>query len=158
MFDILRDFINGLSEGESRSKSPRDNADVAAVALFFSVIGADGEVTSAERAMLRDLVAQGYADSDADIRDLLREAEAADRDSVDLYSFTSVLNRKLEPEEKIHFIELLWELAYADGERHELEDHVVWRIADLMGVDGRDRVFARQRVAERRGITGETDA
>ena len=157
MFDILRDFINGLSDEGGRRKSPRDNPDVAAVALFFSVIGADGEVTKEERALLRDLVAKDYSDSEAELKALLAEAEAADRESVDLYSFTSVLNWKLTPEEKIHFIELLWELAYADGVRHELEDHVVWRVADLMGVDTRDRVFARQRVAERRGITGETD-
>jgi uncharacterized tellurite resistance protein B-like protein len=157
MFDILRDFINGLSDEGGRRKAPRENPDVAAVALFFSVIGADGEVTAQERAMLRDLVSKDYADSERELRELLEEAEAADRDSVDLYSFTSVLNWKLDPEQKIHFIELLWELAYADGVRHELEDHVVWRIADLMGVDGRDRVFARQRVAERRGITGEAD-
>jgi uncharacterized tellurite resistance protein B-like protein len=158
MFDILRDFINGLSDEGGRHKSPRDNPDVAAVALFFSVIGADGEVTAAERAMLRDLVAKDYSDSEAELKELLSEAEAADRDSVDLYAFTSVLNWKLTPEEKVRFIELLWELAYADGVRHELEDHVVWRIADLMGVDSRDRVFARQRVAERRGITGENEA
>lgn len=157
MFDILRDFINGLSDEGGRRKAPRENPDVATVALFFSVIGADGEVTAQERAMLRDLVSKDYADSERELRELLEEAEAADRDSVDLYSFTSVLNWKLDPEQKIHFIELLWELAYADGVRHELEDHVVWRIADLMGVDGRDRVFARQRVAERRGITGEAD-
>ena len=158
MFDTLREFIKGLREDDGRGRPVRENPDVAAVALFFNVIAADGEVTKAEQAMLRDLVAKDYASSPSDIDDLLKKGELADSESVDLYSFTSVLNRKLDPDEKVHFIELLWELAYADGVRHELEEHIVWRIADLMGVDGRDRVLARQKVATRRGMTPEGES
>jgi len=158
MFDTLREFIKGLREDSAHNRPMRENPDVAAVALFFNVIAADGEITKAERTTLRDLVANVYADSPSDIDDLIREAEAADSESVDLYSFTSILNRKLDPDEKIHFIELLWRLAYADGVRHELEDHIVWRIADLMGVDGRDRIFARQRAAKQSGVEPDGDS
>ena len=38
----------------------------------------------------------------------------------------------------------MWEIVYADGELHELEDNVVWRVAELIGVDRRDRVEARR--------------
>ncbi|MNL86338.1 Tellurite resistance protein TerB [compost metagenome] len=44
---------------------------------------------------------------------------------------------------------MLWEIVYADGERSEMEDHVIWRIADLLGVSGRDRVLKRREVAAR---------
>ncbi len=30
-----------------------------------------------------------------------------------------------------------------------MEDHVIWRIADLLGVSARDRVTERQKVAAR---------
>ncbi|MBW3096788.1 TerB family tellurite resistance protein [Pseudohoeflea coraliihabitans] len=150
MFDAIRDFLARLGDGDEGRRPARESPELAAVALFFSVINADGEVTAAERSMLRQLVARDYAESDPEAAQLLRQAEEAELESVDLYGFTRVLNRRLSPDEKTHFIELLWELAYADGVRHELEDHVVWRIADLMGVDGRDRVSARQRVATRR--------
>ena len=85
-------------------------------------------------------------------RELIALADEERVRAVDLYQFTSILNRSLEPEAKVHFIELLWNLAYADGYRHELEDHVVWRIADLMGVSNRDRVLARQRALAAAGI------
>jgi uncharacterized tellurite resistance protein B-like protein len=49
----------------------------------------------------------------------------------------------------VHFIELLWEIVYADGENHELEDNLVWRVSELLGVDGRDRVLLRQAVQAR---------
>ena len=51
-----------------------------------------------------------------------RPAKRADQEAVDLYAFTSVLKRHLDAEARIEFIGLMWEIVYADGELHELED------------------------------------
>ena len=151
MLDQIRTFLSGLRDSNQDEPDPR-NPDVAAVALFFHVIGADGVVDEVESEKLRSLIAQEYDLDAAGMRRLIEAGRQADREAVDLYQFTSVLNRSLEPDRKVHFIELLWNLAYADGYRHELEDHVVWRIADLMGVSSRDRVLARQRALSAAGI------
>jgi len=37
-------------------------------------------------------------------------------------------------------------MVFADGVLHELEDNVVWRIAELLAVDSRNRVLLKQRV------------
>ena len=63
--------------------------------------------------------------------------------------------RSLSGEERLKFIELLWEIVYSDGENHELEDNLVWRVAELLGVDGRDRVLLRQAVQARVDDDGE---
>ena len=47
-------------------------------------------------------------------------------------------------------VEILWDMAYADGELDEIEENVVWRIAELLGVSGRDRMELKRR-AERAG-------
>ncbi|MEM5470745.1 TerB family tellurite resistance protein [Hoeflea sp. AS60] len=151
MLDQIRAFLGGLRDDKQKMPDA-SNPDVAAVALFFHVIGADGVVDAVESAKLRELIAQEYDRSGAEMRQLIEAGEQADREAVDLYQFTSILNRALEAEAKVHFIELLWNLAYADGYRHELEDHVVWRIADLMGVSSRDRVLARQRALAAAGL------
>ncbi|MOA56500.1 Tellurite resistance protein TerB [compost metagenome] len=59
------------------------------------------------------------------------------------------MKRNLSEEQRIELIGMLWEVVYADGERSEMEDHVIWRIADLLGVSGRDRVLKRREVAAR---------
>ncbi|MDF1608219.1 TerB family tellurite resistance protein [Hoeflea sp. YIM 152468] len=151
MLDQLRTFLRDL-RGDAEAAPDAGNADVAAVALFFHVIGADGVIDREETEMLRSVIAEEYGVNGAEMQRLVEAGEKADREAVDLYAFTSVLNRSLEPEAKTHFIELLWNLAYADGHRHELEDHVVWRIADLMGVSGRERVLARQRALASAGL------
>jgi uncharacterized tellurite resistance protein B-like protein len=157
MLEQIRAFVSSLKGGDKPSGPDGSDPDVAAVALFYHVIGADGVVDEAEAEALRTMIAEEYADSGTSAQALLQAGEAADRESVDLYAFTSVLNRSLDPEGKVHFIELLWRLAYADGHRHELEDHVVWRISDLMGVSSRERVLARQRALKNAGFEGWED-
>jgi hypothetical protein len=39
-----------------------------------------------------------------------------------------------------------------------MEDHVIWRIADLLGVSGRDRIIKRQEVAAKFKIAEEVTA
>src|ERR1700730_6840619 len=43
-------------------------------------------------------------------------------------------------------VEMLWDIAFADGLVDEFEENTIWRIAELLGVSARDRVL-RQRVA-----------
>ncbi|MCY0148988.1 TerB family tellurite resistance protein [Hoeflea sp. G2-23] len=157
MLEQIRAFLSGLRGDDKTSGPDTSDSDVAAAALFFHVIGADGVVDPAEARALKDMISEEYADSEASKKALIEAGAQAERESVDLYAFTSVLNRSLEPDAKVHFIELLWRLAYADGYRHELEDHVVWRIADLMGVSSRERVLARQRALKDAGISEEGD-
>ncbi len=61
----------------------------------------------------------------------------------------------MPPEERVGILELLWEVVYADGERHELEDNLVWRIAELTGVDSRERIELRRAAALAAGLSGD---
>jgi uncharacterized tellurite resistance protein B-like protein len=39
-------------------------------------------------------------------------------------------------------------VVFADKQNHELEDNMVWRIAELIGVSGRDRTILRNQVGK----------
>ncbi len=60
--------------------------------------------------------------------------------------FAMLAERNLDEAARIDFIRLMWEVCYADGELHELEDNTLWRVAELIGVDSRERIAARQNV------------
>lgn len=159
MFDRFQTFLRSVvKDGGKRQEWTRDDPRVAMAALFFHVVEADGVVSDQESQMVRDLLAEEYGLKGSELTALVDAGQQADDEAVDLYGFTSVLKRALDAEQKIGFVELLWELVYADGVRHELEDNIVWRIAELLGVSGRDRVLMRQRVAERVGADSRADA
>jgi Tellurite resistance protein TerB len=47
---------------------------------------------------------------------------------------------------------MMWEVVYADGRVNELEDNIIWRVADLLGVTTRQRVQLRQQIAPDRAV------
>ncbi len=153
MFDGVIRFFQELPGGRAKPE-PRDGDDprVAAAALMFHVMDADGVRASTEREQLEKMLTETYALSGEDLTALVKAGDAANREAIDLYAFTRVLKRHLDIAARSNFIRLLWEIVYADGERHELEDNVVWRVAELIGVERAERVALRRSVAAAAGL------
>ena len=151
LIDRLHQFFESLAQDDTPSvKTDKNDPQVAATALFHHLIEADGETAESETQRLKEILSSEFDISVDEAVALYQAGQAADKDAVDLYSFTSVLKVKLDEEQKVDLVEILWDLAYADGHRHELEDHVIWRISDLLGVSARERVLARQRIEAER--------
>ena len=147
MFDRIIAFLKELPAGEAGKGKPGGSSDprVAAAALMYHVMDADGVRHDAEWERMKEALAEAYGLTGEALDRLVAAGGEADGAAVDLYTFTSVLKRHLDAEARIEFIGLLWEVVFADGELHELEDHTLWRIAELIGVERRDRIHARQK-------------
>ena len=157
MFESLRNFVAEFVEGD---KHPSEFADndyrLAAVALLVHAAGIDGDVSQRERDKLHAVVKRRFNLDDRLADELIDKATAAEHEAVDLYHFTKLLTRVLDEEGRAKIIEMMWEIVYADGERDELEDNLLWRAADLMGVSPRERIELRQRISrESNEETGE---
>ena len=152
MFKSIRDAIQGLKGGAKQEEAYQaDDHRVAAAALAFHAIAVDGVVDDNEKAKLRDVLKQRFELDDQETEALIEEACRRDMEAVDLYGFTSVLKRNLDAEGRLHVVDMLWQIVYADGQVHEFEDNLVWRVAELLGVSARDRVLLRKQVQGREG-------
>jgi uncharacterized tellurite resistance protein B-like protein len=146
MFDRIVAFLKDLPSGDTgRDKPGADDPRIAAAALMYHVMDADGVRQDAEWERMKEILAESYDLSGEALDRLVIAGGKADEEAVDLYTFTSVLKRHLDAEQRVEFIGLMWEIVFADGELHELEDNTIWRIAELIGVDRRDRVLERQK-------------
>ncbi len=149
MLDYVRSFVARLLDPAGLIPFDSDGPQVAAVALMCHVLAADGLVEDEEKAALRQIVAQRFA-LDEDATDaLIAAATESDQQAIDLYGFTSVLKQNLRREDRLSLISALWELVYADGGVHELEDNIVWRVAELLGIDQRERLLLKQSISKR---------
>jgi uncharacterized tellurite resistance protein B-like protein len=152
----LTEFFERLTQNEARSENLREEEmRLAAAALLVHAAVIDGEVAAEERRKLKTLLQERFALGDEETRMLMREAEAREQEAVDLYRFTSVLCSGLDQEGRQRIIEMLWEMAMADGVVHEFESNLVWRAAELLGVSTRDRVRLRKIVESRVGLLPE---
>ena len=156
MFDRILAFLKDLPSGETRRPSGSDDPRVAAAALMYHVMDADGVRHDSEWERMKEILAESYGLTGEALDRLIRAGGEADDEAVDLYAFTSVLKRHLDEKARIEFVGLMWEIVFADGELHELEDHTLWRIAELIGVERRDRILQRQKAqAQMPGSTGK---
>ena len=159
MFDRVLAFLKQLPGGESEGERlpPTNDPRVAAAALMYHVMDADGVRHDDEWERMKELLSESYGVTGEALDRLVAAGGEADEDAVDLYTFTSVLKRHLDAEARIEFIGIMWVIVFADGELHELEDHTLWRIAELIGVDRRDRILARQKAqGQAPGATGKS--
>ncbi len=153
MFDIFKSFISDFVEGDRHPSQFADNDyRLAAAALLVHDAAIDGEMTPSERDKLHTVLKQRFALDDAATAELIDKATAAEHEAVDLYHFTHLLNRVLDEDGRARIIEMMWEIVYADGRRDELEDNLLWRAADLLGVSQRERIELRRRIG---GAAGE---
>jgi uncharacterized tellurite resistance protein B-like protein len=148
MLDQLRDFIRRLGDGEDRQRFSEDDARLALAALLVHCMTVDGAVSDVERGKLEDVLSRNFGLSGPDLDQLIDEATAAEHEAVDLYRFTSVLKRRMSEDERVRVVENLWEVVFADGQSHEFEENLVWRVAELLGVPRRDRIARKLAVAE----------
>ncbi len=147
MFEAFKSFISDIVEGDKRQSQFADNDyRLAAAALLVHAATIDGEMTQSERDKLEAVLKQRFALDDAATAELIDKATAAEHEAVDLYHFTHLLNRVLDEAGRARVIEMMWEIVYADGRRDELEDNLLWRAADLLGVSPRERIELRQRI------------
>ncbi|MBI1622093.1 tellurite resistance TerB family protein [Aquamicrobium zhengzhouense] len=157
MLERFKTFLANLNPAAGDRKPGSDDPRVAAAALMILVADADGSHVEEERVQLRSALAEAFDLSGRQLDQLLTAGEKASREAIDYYQFTSVLNRTLEQPQKTELVRLLWETVYADGELHELEDNVVWRVAELIGVEQRERILLRRQARDAAGIRGEQD-
>ena len=149
MLDAIRRFLTDFGDSPAGAPASEDELQLAAAALLFHVIAVDGVISDGERTMLKAVLARRFGLESDQVGELLQAAQSADAEAVDLYAFTSVLKQRLDLKERERIIAMMWELVYADGSAHELEDNVVWRVSELLGVSARIRVLLKMEASGR---------
>src|SRR6267378_2480790 len=129
MLDGLRQFIADVVSPTTHEHRAFDDTGyrLAATALLIHVISIDGEPSDAEKRKLHSLIESRFGLDPGTADQLIASATLVEGEAVDLYHFTSVIMRSVNEEGRLRIVEMMWELAYADGQVSEFEDNVVWR-------------------------------
>jgi uncharacterized tellurite resistance protein B-like protein len=132
MFESFKSFVSDFVDGEKHPSQFADNDyRLAAVALLVHAAAIDGDMSQRERDKLHSVVKRRFSLDDALADELIDKATRAEHEAVDLYHFTSLLNRTLDEAGRARVMEMMWEIVYADGRRDELEDNLLWRAAAM---------------------------
>jgi uncharacterized tellurite resistance protein B-like protein len=154
MFESFRKFLSDVAEGGKHpAHFEHNDYRLAAAALLVHTAAIDGNISDLERDKLHAVVKQQFDLDEATTDELVAEATEAEHEAIDLYHFTSLINRSLNEEGRRRVVEMMWEIVYADGRVTEFESNLIWRAADLLGIPSRERIELGQQVASRRGAS-----
>ena len=126
-----------------------DEFHLAAAVLLVYAATADADFDRDERARIKWLCEHRFELGHDEAHELIEAAEHQVENSVQLLSFTRIIKDGFSYEERIHLMEMLWEVVYADELVEAHEASLMRKIAGLLYVDDRDSGIARIRVRER---------
>jgi uncharacterized tellurite resistance protein B-like protein len=143
------DQIKAWLERVGAPESGPDDLRIAVAALLVEAAHVDDTFAAAERETIGRLLERRFGLPAEAARRLLATAEAVADGSAQLFRFTQIINDRLSAEQRVEVIEMMWEVAYADGDLDALEDTLLRRVGGLIYVPDRERGEARQRVLQR---------
>lgn len=143
-----------MPEGGTAQRASGEDRVMAAAALMVEIASSDGAFSATERRAIEDILVRRFALPPGEAGPLVDEVIALHARSTDLHRFVSALNRRFTPEERLSVAEMLWEVAYADGEAQNYESGLMRRLAGLLYLEDADVGAARRRVRARLGLEG----
>jgi len=143
MFDS---FKNIFKNTDVEIKDSNNDYKVACVAILCEAASMDGAFDEEEKSLILALIQKQFnLDLNQAIK-ILKEGRQLAEDATQLHGFTKVIKESWDLEKRIRLLEMLWEVAYVDGELNAAEDMLIRRIAGLIHVEDRDRMEAKQKV------------
>lgn len=146
---MLKRLMQELTDKLATEEAPAVHAhrlEQATAALLIEIARADHDDDPRETRAVEEALRRGFELDDEELGQILEAATGRVDDAVSLFEFTNVLNDTLSREDKVHVVENLWRVAFADGQLDHYEEHYVRRIADLMHVSHGDFVRTREKV------------
>ncbi len=147
MFDKLFNAYKTQS-GAGKDDGGADALALAFAALLVEAARADEAYDAKEEAIIDRALRSKFGLDGPGAAALRARAEAAQDNATDIQRFTKVA-KAMSREEKIAFIEELWEIVLSDGARDPFEDTLIRQICGLIYVEDQDSGAARARVAAR---------
>jgi uncharacterized tellurite resistance protein B-like protein len=152
MLSIIKSFLNGSDAAPEPTEGGADAMAAAAVAVLVETALLDGDFDQRERDAIHSILVDRFGLSADDAATLIDDAVAGGEDVNRMYAATRMIREEFSDAERIDVMEMLWEVAYADGTLHDYEANLVRRVAGLLYVRDRDSGQARKRVLARLGL------
>ena len=147
MLKSLIEFFE-RSTPDHTSTGADNRVELAAAVLMIEISLADSSIDDHELAIIKKALVDRYHIGEEQVDELIDLARREVDHAVSLHDFTRMLNDNLDAEEKIHVIELLWQVAFADAVLDKYEEYYIRKIADLLYISHKDYIRTKHRVAE----------
>ncbi|MBN02845.1 TerB family tellurite resistance protein [Ponticaulis sp.] len=139
--------IFGSEEPQEVEAGRTDDPKVAAAALLVETALSDGIYADIESTRIVEVLTKTFDISTDEASTILNEAEDVAEHATGAHQYTTLV-KTLPEANRIAFIEGLYYVTLADGEKCPFEDAFVRHVASLLHIEDRDRAEARKRAEQ----------
>lgn len=148
MLGLLKSLFAQAETADDKTRSVR----LAIATLMVEAATLDGSFDASEREHMLALMRTRFELSPEAAETLLAQARDAQEKAVGLEGMTRTIKNALDHDQRVEVLEMLWEVAYADGQLHDYEANLLRRLAGLVYVSDQEAGAARKRVLARMGL------
>ncbi|MGQ2980112.1 MAG: TerB family tellurite resistance protein [Polaromonas sp.] len=150
MLKTLKDLFDSFTApAGQQSPQQRDHAlQLATAVLLVEVMRADADIRVEEQNAVFATLREKFTLADDELDRLMELAAETAKTAYDYHRFTSSLNDHFTHPQKIHIIENMWEVAYADAHLGAHENHLISKVAGLLYVTHGEYIAAKMRARE----------
>jgi uncharacterized tellurite resistance protein B-like protein len=141
MFESLKALFAGAPAPEPPSEA------LSTALLLVELARADFNVAEEEQSRIIELLAARFGLGPEQAAALFDEARRRASEAVSLHEYIQRLNSTLGPADKGQLIEMLWQVAFADGRVDQYEEHLLRKLAELLYVSQEDYIRAKLKAA-----------
>jgi uncharacterized tellurite resistance protein B-like protein len=147
MLKAIKEFVEKriMAPVEQEPGGAEHALRLATAALLVEMSRQDETVHEAEREAVAGALRSKFGLSPEEVDELYALAEAEVKEAIDYYQFTSILKEHFSLAQKEKVVELLWQVAGADGHIDKYEEHMVRRIAELLYLTQTEFIRAKHR-------------
>jgi uncharacterized tellurite resistance protein B-like protein len=153
MLRTLKDLFDSLSPKTAPSAAEEEHAQqLACAVLLVEVMRAEADARPAEREAVLAALRRKFTLAPDELERLVELADERARGANDFFAFTSTLNDRFSHEQKVRIVEFMWQVAYADGDLDENENHVIAKVAGLLHVTHGEYIAAKLHARQASGL------
>lgn len=128
--------------------APEQKLREACAALLIEVSLADQQQTDEELETISRLLENEFNLSHETLNELMEYAKENGAEQTSVHPFTTLVNDNYSYDQKVNLIQLMWDVAYADGDLDKYEDHVIRNMSDLLYISHSDFIKCKLNAAE----------
>ncbi len=152
MLAKIKNFLEKSLQSESLEEESTLSLEQACAVMLAEVSRADYELSDEELLKIEQSLSKLFNLEATSLKEIMEFATAHSSEATSYYPFTSTINKSFAYEQRVQLVQMLWEIAYADGNLDKFEDSVVRKISELLYVSHSDFIQSKHKAAERANI------
>ena len=143
---MLFNFKDLFVSKKEENLDPAKDINLACAALLCEAASMDGSYDEEEKKIIIKLIKKQFDLNEEKAIEIVSEGEKLSQESSQIYGFTKVIKQSWALEKRIKILEMLWQVAYADGVLDPTEDMLIRRVAGLIHVEDKERMQAKNKI------------